>query len=374
MRLIALLTDAFGGRGGIAQFNRDLLWALCGHPACEEVVALPRVVPDAPEEEMPENLSFRSETAGVKSAFVGATLRELFSRRACDGVLCGHINLLPLAWALAHWKGVPLLLVVHGLEARTPSAKPLSNWLASQVDGFVAASRFTKERFLGWADLDAKRGRVIPTGIADRTRFTPGPKSPALLDRYGLEDRTLLLTLGRLPVQEKRKGHDEVLEVLPELVEERPDLAYLICGDGDDRPRLERKAKRLSLAGRVVFAGYVPEEEKVAHYRLADAFVMPGRTEGFGIVYLEALACGVPVVASNADASWEAVREGALGAVVDPDDPADLKRGIRGALGQQRGTVPDGLDYFSKERFTERWHRLIDDCFCKPGNATMGAV
>jgi glycosyltransferase involved in cell wall biosynthesis len=129
---------------------------------------------------------------------------------------------------------------------------------------------------------------------------------------------------------------------------------------------LEAKAQRLGLSDRVVFAGYVPEAEKVDHYRLADAFVMPGRTEGFGIVYLEALACGVPVVASSADASREAVREGALGALVDPDDPADLKRGIREALGQQRGTVPDGLDYFSKERFTARWHRLIDDCFGKP--------
>jgi glycosyltransferase involved in cell wall biosynthesis len=66
-------------------------------------------------------------------------------------------------------------------------------------------------------------------------------------------------------VQEKRKGHDEVLDVLPELVEDRPDLAYLVCGDGDDRPRLEAKARRLGLSGRVVFAGYVPETEKVDH-------------------------------------------------------------------------------------------------------------
>ena len=98
--------------------------------------------------------------------------------------------------------------------------------------------------------------------------------------------------------------------MLPALAADVPDVAYLIAGDGDDRARLEKKAAALGVADRVVFAGYVPEEEKADHYRLADAFVMPGRGEGFGIVYLEALACGVPVVASSLDASREAVRDG----------------------------------------------------------------
>nr|WP_272503636.1 glycosyltransferase [Salinibacter ruber] len=178
------------------------------------------------------------------------------------------------------------------------------------------------------------------------------------MDRYGLHDRTILLTLGRLSSDEQYKGHDEILEVLPELAEEIPDISYLVCGDGDDRPRLEQKAERLGVADRTVFAGYVPEEEKEDHYRLADAFVLPGRGEGFGIVYLEAMACGVPVVASSADASQEAVRSGKLGQVVDPNDPADIKQGIRTAL-TESSDVPDGLEYFSAERFTERWHEFI---------------
>ena len=359
MRLLAILTDAFGGRGGMAQFNRDLLRTLCAHPYCEEVVVLPRIVSEAPGP-LPDRLSFRTEAAAGKVAFGWETLRLLLTRQHYEAVLCGHIHLLPLAWAVARWKGAPLLLIIHGLEARDPTSKALSNLLVSRVDCFVAASHFTKDRFIQWTGLDEEKGHVIPTGIADRARFSPGPKPEALLRRYDLSGRSVLMTLSRLPVQEERKGHDEVLEVLPALTEEIPDLAYLICGDGDDRPRLEAKAGRLGLSGRVVFAGYVPEAEKVDHYRLADAFVMPGRTEGFGIVYLEALACGVPVVASRADASREAVRDGVLGEVVDPDDPIDLKRGIRAALARERGVVPDGLDYFSKERFTERWHRVID--------------
>jgi glycosyltransferase involved in cell wall biosynthesis len=171
-----------------------------------------------------------------------------------------------------------------------------------------------------------------------------------------------MLTLGRMPVQEKRKGHDEVLEVLPDLAEEVPDLTYLVCGDGADRARLEAKAERLDVADHTIFAGYIPEEEKVDHYRVADVFAMPGRTEGFGIVYLEAMACGVPVVASSADASREAVRDGKLGTVVDPDDPEDVKAGILAALREPHG-VPEGLGYFSVERFRKRWHEVVDMCF-----------
>jgi len=229
--------------------------------------------------------------------------------------------------------------------------------LLPQVDTFVTVSQCTKDRFLEWALLRPEQGHVIPDCI-DLDAYSPGPKRDDLLDRYDLHDRTILLTLGRLSSEEQYKGHDEILEILPDLAEEVPDVSYLVCGDGDDRSRLERKAERLGVADRTVFAGYVPEEEKEDHYRLADAFVMPGRGEGFGIVYLEAMACGVPVVASRADASREAVRDGQLGVVVDPDDPSDLRRGIYRALDTERG-VPDGLEHFSYDRFTELWQNVL---------------
>ena len=116
-----------------------------------------------------------------------------------------------------------------------------------------------------------------------------------------------------------------------------PDLVYLIAGDGDDRSRLESKTRALGLDSHVVFAGYITEEEKAAHYRLADAFVMPGHGEGFGIVYLEAMACGITVVASKADASREAVCNGELGIFVDPKNPEELRDGILNLLAQPRG-------------------------------------
>jgi glycosyltransferase involved in cell wall biosynthesis len=316
-------------------------------------------MPDAPGE-YPRALDYRTETVGGKGAYLQAVARHVW-RKGYDGVICGHIHLLPIAWLAARRAGVPLLLVVHGIEARDPSDKWLANQLVPTVDAFVSVSDHTKRQVVQWAGIDLEKGHVVPNCI-DRSRFGLGEAPAYLKDRYGLHDRTVMLTLGRMPVQEKRKGHDEVLEVLPDLAEEVPDLTYLVCGDGADRARLEAKAERLDVADRTIFAGYIPEEEKVDHYRVADVFAMPGRTEGFGIVYLEAMACGVPVVASSADASREAVRDGKLGTVVDPDDPEDVKAGILAALREPHG-VPEGLGYFSVERFRERWHEVVDMCF-----------
>lgn len=360
MHLLVLLTDAYGGRGGIAAFNRQLLQALQAYPSMEQVTVLPRVAPVDPIEAVAENVDYRTNAAGPKLTYAWNVVRSIFStpRSTLNGVICGHLHLLPLAWLAARWHGVPLLLILHGLEARTPSRHALADRLAARVDGFIAVSAFTKKRFEAWSGAPADRGRVVPNAIA-LDDYSPGPPPTYLQDRYHLHDRTVLLTLSRLPVQAQGKGHDEVLEAIPDLIGEVPDVAYLVCGDGPDRPRLEAKARTLGLADRVIFTGYIDEAEKQDHYRLADVFVMPGRTEGFGIVYLEAMACGIPVVASSADASQEAVRGGALGQVVDPDDPADVKNGMLQALQTPR-RVPEGLSYFSVDRFTERWHRVID--------------
>ena len=375
MRLLVLVTDAFGGQGGIAKFNRDLLTALCAHPAAEEVVALPRVVAEEPlaPDTFPDRLRYREEAAGEKASYALAVLKALATEGPFDGVVCGHLNLLPLAALAAAWKRAPLLLVIHGIDAWEPPEGGLMARLTrkavARVDAFVAVSALTKGRFLAWSGLPEEAGFVVPNCI-DASAFGPGPKRADLVARYGLEGKRVLLTLGRMDPAERYKGFDETMEAVAALAPEHPDLAYLVCGDGGDRPRLERKAAELGIADRVVFAGYVSETEKADHYRLADAFVMPGRGEGFGIVYLEALACGVPVVASSLDASREAVRDGApdgapdgaLGEVVDPDDAASVRAGILNALAVERG-VPEGLSYFSFENFTQRWHRVVDRIF-----------
>ena len=143
------------------------------------------------------------------------------------------------------------------------------------------------------------------------------------------------------------------MEAMPALLQDIPNLKYLIAGDGDDRARLMQKAQTLGLSERVIFPGMIGEADKADYFRLADAFVMPGRGEGFGFVFLEALACGVPAVGSQLDGSREALRGGELGELANPTDPASVRECIRRALAKPPA-IPPGLSYFDWPHFRSR--------------------
>jgi len=349
VRILGLVTEAFGSQGGIADYNRNVLAALCEMPEVKEVVALPRLLA-RPLGDLPHTLDFRWAAAGSKWRF----LREAYgaTRERFHLVVCGHINLLPVAAPLALSLKTPLALIVHGVEAWQPHGSFLVRSLVDQVDAVWAVSRFTQDAFAVWSAIPPEKFEIVPNAI-DLDRYRPGPRNPLLVHRYGLAGRKIMMTLCRLHGRERYKGLDEVLAVMPRLIRHEPGLTYLIAGDGDDRRRLEEKAAALGLDGHVVFTGFVAEAEKVDHYRLADAFVMPGWGEGFGIVYLEAMACGVPVLASHLDGSREAVRDGRIGRLVNPKNAAELESAILEVLNEPHG-VPEGLAHFALPAFQQQ--------------------
>ena len=356
-RALVLVTDAFGGYGGIAKFNRDLLSALAAMPACAEVVAIPRRLDERPGA-IPVRVDFRAQAAGGKLRFALAALREAWSTPV-NLVIAGHINLLALSRFAALLQRARLVLVVHGIDAWKPHSSALVRASLGAVDRVIGVSNLTLSRFGQWAGADPARFRLLPNCV-DLAQFTPGPKPEDLAKELGLEGRTVVMTLGRLASEERFKGFDEVIEALPSLAREIPQIAYLICGDGPDRGRLEEKACALGVRDRVVFAGFVPETRKAEYYRLADAYVMPSMGEGFGIVYLEALACGLPAMGSAMDGSREALLAGALGELVDPSDPAQVRRGIVRALAAPRG-VSEKLHQFSTDAFRTRVNGIVAD-------------
>ncbi len=358
--MLVLTTEAFGGHGGIAQYNRDLLSALCAIPECAKVFALPRLMPHKPEP-LPSKLVYLDDGLRGKWAYMLAAWRAARSR--CDLVVCGHINLLPVA-ALASWRcSAPLVLLIYGIDAWRPHRSRFVNRLLRRVAHVISISEITRDRFSAWSGVPRERIHILPNAI-DLARYGTGPKNPALEQRYGLTGKRVLMTLGRLSADERYKGFDEVLDLLPELLKSYPDLTYLIAGGGDDRERLQHRTQTLGVADRVVFAGYIAESEKADHYRLADAYVMPGRGEGFGFVFLEAMACGVPVVASRLDGSREAVRYGELGAVVDPDNRDELRAGIVAAL-EKTKRIPPGIKYFDYLNFQLRLQTIVNDIVAK---------
>jgi glycosyltransferase involved in cell wall biosynthesis len=389
LRVFVLLTDGFGGFGGIAKFNRDFLTALCSHERVEQVLALTRLMPHAPEP-LPDKLIYDTSGLGGKKKFLRAVLTKAKAFGKANGhgtqnvIICAHIHLLPAALLARGLCGGAVHLIIHGIDAWTPTRSRLANVSVRRIDGFIAVSNISKRRFMRWSGLHNSQGVVLPNCV-DLAAFRPGPKSKTLLARYQLRGKHVMLTLGRLASEERYKGFDEVLEAMPALLQRIPGLCYLICGDGQDRHRLVNKARRLGLrvseAGsqgvsgfqdfsvsafspQVIFAGRISDDEKADHYRLADVYVMPSSGEGFGIVYLEALACGIPVIGSRADGSREALLDGKLGILVDPRDQDEIVTAVCSIL-QPRGVVPYAsngysVEHFSTERFRQRVHDIVD--------------
>jgi phosphatidyl-myo-inositol dimannoside synthase len=357
MKILLILHDAYGRTGGIARNNRDLIEAFALDPRVGRIVALPRILGEG-EEPMPAKLDWRRAAGKGTLAFLGTTLAALIARRPAV-VVAAHLRLLPVAWLASRLTGAPLWLLVYGIDVWERPSNPLLVWLARRADRVISISDVTTARFQAWAHVERDRIRLLPCTV-DLDRFHPGPRDPALVARYGLAGKRVLFTFGRLVSRERAKGMDEVMQALPALLADHPDLVYLIGGDGPDRPRLEAKAKTLGIADRVIFAGRIAEEEKLAHYHLADAYVMPSRGEGFGIVLLEAMAAGLPTLASVQDGGREALLDGKLGLLVDPDDTASIAAGINALLARRRGR-PDGLDYYSVQSFRRRVSAFLEE-------------
>lgn len=356
MRILFLCTDAYGGHGGIALFNRDLIEAMAAHPRVERVVVLPRLVAPASaggSSAIPPGVDFIAGAGRGRLAYV-RSLRAALRATKFDLVFCGHINLLPIACAASP---NPLLLT-HGIDAWKPLRSPLSNRLIHRCRGIISISRLTQRRLLRWSRFSGPT-YLLPNAIRPEL-YGIRPRNAEMAAKYRIAGGRVLLTVGRLAAQERYKGFDEVLETLPALSRTQPDITYVIAGDGNDLPRLRQKARLLGVAERVVFTGLFDDTEKADLYSLADVYVMPSRGEGFGFVFLEAMASGVPVIGSKHDGGREALRDGELGTLVDPSNPAEIRTAILDALAHGERQIPAGLDYFAFPRFAERLHAILD--------------
>jgi phosphatidylinositol alpha-1,6-mannosyltransferase len=348
MRVLLLCTDAYGGHGGIALYNRDLAEALAARPDCEEVIVIPRVI-RRPPGTIPPKITFIAEAARGPLHYIQAVMQARRARP--DLVICGHVNLLPVACAVARRP----LLMTYGIEAWKRLPRRSLRFL-HRCAAIVSISDITRQRLLGWSRFQG-RTYLLPNAIhADD--YGLRPKRGDLVARYGLAGKRVLLTVGRLESMERYKGFDEVLEVLPCLPE---DIVYIIAGGGNDRARLERKAACLGIADRVVFTGLFPDEDKIDLYSLADVYVMPSRGEGFGFVFLEALASGVPAVGSKHDGGREALLQGELGLLVDPSNNAEIVAAIREQLDRKERVIPAHLEHFSFHNFVARLTAIVDD-------------
>ncbi len=235
VRILALVPEAHGGFGGIATYSRDLIDACCELPRVTHVKLVPRIIRSEPVG-LPAKAEMLSAAAGGLARYMREVARA--ATRRADAILCSHVHLLPFAKLATLGRRIPIIGVLHGIEAWQPTRRLFVDALSRKCDGLIAVSECTSERFRRWSGLAERRIEILPPAVHPEA-FRAGPKAQYLIDRYGIAGKRVILTLGRLDARERQKGVDELIGLMPQLCSELPDLVYLIAGDGGDRARLQ---------------------------------------------------------------------------------------------------------------------------------------
>lgn len=243
-----------------------------------------------------------------------------------------------LGMALRKLYKVKVIVYVHGEEITTVTGGRLSgnkrqDYLQA-ADKIVAVSSFTCDALTSMMGVKPESIVLIQNGV-DTARFTPGPRNPALIAKHQLAGKKVIVTVGRMVA---RKGVDKAVLAIGQLLRHRQDLHYLILGDGELRPEVERSIAAAGLGQHITLVGKVSETELVDYLRLCDLFLMPNRTmpdgdtEGFGLVFREANACRKPVIGGRAGGVVEAVRENESGLLVDGNNIDEIAAAIERLL------------------------------------------
>ena len=319
-RLTFLFLKTFSFTGGIEKVNRTLSLALyeLQQSGYLKIRGLSPYDSGADSRYLPEQLLQGYQ--GRRWHFMFDLLWRPFPT---DILLVGHINLAPAVWLL-QWRypKLKIVLMAHGFEVWSP-LRGWKGWLLRNSDLVFSVSRYTRDRMIE-IGVHPECIHLLPNCLDPYFEPPQDLTKPAyLLERYNLRpEQKVLLTIARLSAEDGYKGYDRVLDCLPVLIQEFPDLYYIIAGkyDAVEKERLDAIVGRLQISNYVLFTGFVPDAEVLDHYRLADIFVMPSKKEGFGLVFIEAMACGTPAIGGDQDGSPDALCPGELGFVVNPDD------------------------------------------------------
>ena len=322
---VLVLTPSLARAGGIQRYTLTLIRALKDLYGEQRVRSV--ALPDGGN-----SGNQRRVSTAEKLHFGWRALSEV-ARWKPDLIICTHLALGPIAWLLAgsrrqYW------IVAHGIEAWCV-LPPRKRGALRRADRVIVTSAFSREQVVRQHSIGSERMMSLPCALDENLlNVEPSKNGPCQLIP---DDRQVVLTVSRMAVSERYKGHEVVLRALTSAILQIPELLYVIVGGGDDKPRLEQLAKELDLSKYVLFTGEVSDSELAALYRRSDVFVLPARTvidnqnpkgEGFGIVFLEAMAFGKPVIGPNYGAPAELIRDGENGFTVDPEDPASMADAI----------------------------------------------
>jgi glycosyltransferase involved in cell wall biosynthesis len=329
MRVLYLVPDLFGPPGGIARYSRLVARALCESGCVQQLDVI--ALWDADHAAIDSRYLFGprlnyTPSGGRRAGFI-QTAVALLQRKRYDVLMAALVGLSPLLFVPSmRNSGARRVTFIYGVDAwyRLPWQKRVA---VRRSDVVISNSQYTARRAAASNGLDSSRLRLL-YGCLDPELETrpngPGAGTPRGA-RAAFPGRTIV-TVSRLAIGED-KGHVAVLRALPSILRKIPDLHYVIVGDGNFRPGLEDLARSLGVAHRTHFVGFVSDAEVAWYLDTSEAFVMPSRIEGFGLVFLEAFAHGLPVIAGIHDAAPEVLGPDA-GVMVDTDDVQQVAEAV----------------------------------------------
>ena len=347
------IPNVFEFKGGIQVYSKFFLEALHEFPQVtsgEVCLKHDREVPSDAIDRFPR---FHFHCAGtwplsLRTLGFSTQLLNLAVKKKPSLIITTHLNFTSLAYYLKRFFGIPYWTVAHGVDAWDIDKPSLKQSLQA-ADLILSVSNYTRDRLIHEQNLNPNRVNLNPNRVKllpntfNEDKFYPKPKSPHLLSRYQLSSKQpIILTVARLDQTERYKGYDVILRALPKIIQVIPNVHYLLVGKGSDRLRIEQLIRDLNLSSSVTLTGFVPDIELCDHYNLCDVFAMPSKGEGFGIVYLESLACGKPTLGGNQDGAIDALCQGQLGALVDPDNIDQLAHTLIQII---QGSYPNPLMY-----------------------------
>jgi phosphatidylinositol alpha-1,6-mannosyltransferase len=270
---------------------------------------------------------------GKKERFV---VHSFLSGLKADVILLSHIHLINIVYFIKkihpHKK---IYLLAHGIEIWKKLSDAKLKML-NQLDKIICVSHFTAQKVMEMHQTPIDRIEVLNNCLDPFYHLSAQFEKPqVLLDRYHLNNENLILfSLSRLSSSEKYKGYDHTIKLLPKLLENYPNLIYLLGGKWDavEKKRLDDLIAKHNLQDHIRMVGFIDESELTEHFLLSDIFILPSKKEGFGIVFIEALASGLRVIAGNKDGSVDALRNGALGVLIDPDDQEGILTSVSSLL------------------------------------------
>ncbi|MEJ5992823.1 glycosyltransferase family 4 protein [Pedobacter sp. Du54] len=303
---------------------------------------------------------------GFRGGAIKFGILSLLQGIRSNQVILSHINLLLFARLIKLFSpGTKIIVFAHGIELWREIPKWKKIFLQQSVE-IWAVSAFTASKLVEIHQLKADSIKILNNCLDPYFVLPKTFKKPThLLQRYNLTiDQPVLFTLTRLSSQETYKGYDNVLMSIPTLLNKFPNLHYILAGKADhiEKERVQNLIDKLNLKMHVTLAGFIKDEELTNYFCLGDVFIMPSTQEGFGIVFIEAAACGTPCIGGNIDGSADALLNGKLGSLIDPNKVEEITMAIKDNLSHKKDPLALQelcISHFSHAKYADKLKKLI---------------